>query len=608
MQGIDLLQNRGYDSVGIATIDDKRIFIDKQTSSYSTGSDCIVNIKQVAEERHSNRRIGIAHTRWATCGDINNLNAHPHSDLDQRIAVVHNGTIYNHTALRTELAEMGVKPVSQTDTELIALLIGYYLDQANSLLESVKLTLEKLDGTWGLVIMSKDHPNTLVAARKGSPVVVGLGDNSIYVSSELIGFQRYTHKYFNLDDREIIELSLDNGVEVRVKERIRHADKVQVKNEPTPPFATFFEEEVFEQPEAVKRALNYFHRLIPELGTTKLGGLEQNKAKAMAIENMVLIGCGSSFNACLYAAHLFKLFEIFNTVTCIEASSFDRYDIPKTSPGVICLTQSGETADCLRSLQIAKDAGVTCIGITNVVGSSMTQLCDFGVFTNSGREISVGASKSFTTQITVLHLIVLWYSYHKQPEIHKTKRSLTVKLFPELPAVIAQTLTGNKEPAKEIAKVLKNVAQLYVLGKEGAYPFAREIALKMKELSYIHAEALPAGELKHGPLALIASDFEERGVQPSVVIVIALDSKWLKSIEVTISELKTRQAIVIVITDCKQKLDLSKIDYILEVPLRKPFSPLLSLLPMQLVVKELAELKGISIDKPRNLAKCVSVI
>lgn len=608
VQGIDLLQNRGYDSVGLATADNNHIFIDKQTNNYAQGSDCIAKIKKIAFEKHAKRNIGIAHTRWATCGDINDTNAHPHTDASNRIALVHNGTIYNHTALREELIQKGIKPASQTDTEVIALLIGCYLDEGQNLLASVESTLERLDGTWGLIIMSKDHPNTLIAARKGSPVVVGFGNNGIYISSEIIGFQKYTHKYFALEDREIIELSLDNGIEARVKERIRHADKVHVKMNPTPPFTTFFEEEIFEQPEAIKRALNFFHRLIPEIGATKLGGLEQNKAKALAIENMVLIGCGSSMNACIYAQQLFKHFGIFNTVTCVEASSFDTYDIPKNNPGIICLTQSGETADCLRSLQVAREAGVTCIGVTNVVGSSMTSLCDFGVFTNSGREIAVGASKSFTTQIVVLYLIVLWYSYYKNPESHKTERAVIIKLFTELPSVVEQTLLNNVEPAKKVAVALKDVDHMYVLGKGNGYPFAREIALKMKELNYIHAEALPAGELKHGPLALVVSDYKERGLQQSVVIVIALDDKLLKSMDVTISELKTRHAVVIVITDCKSKLDGSKIDYVLEIPKIRPFGPMLSLLPMQLVVKEVAALKGINIDKPRNLAKCVSVI
>lgn len=607
-QGIELLQNRGYDSVGLATLgSDNQLFIDKQTSNSFAGEDCIANIKKIAMEKHTYRKIGIAHTRWATCGDINDTNAHPHCDAKNRIALVHNGTIFNHMALRAELIQKGITPISQTDTEVIALLIGLHLDEGHTYIQSIEMTLEKLEGTWGLVIMSKDEPNTLTVACNGSPVNVGICEHSIYVSSEVIGFQKYTNKYFKLEDREIIELSLDKHMNVKIIERIHHADKVDVKQDPTPPFKSFYEEEVFEQPAAIIRAIN--NRLLKENSTAILGGFDSHKEEASKIDNLVLIGCGSSLNACMYAAHLLKRFGVFNTVMCVEASSFNEYDIPKNNPGIISLTQSGETADVLRCLKLARSNGVVVINITNVVGSTAAHLSDFGVFTNSGREISVGATKSFTCQLVVLTLIALWFDSHKNGiELNREKRKPIVDTFHDLPQLINQTLEDNRESAKAVAKVLKSVSSLYILGKGDAYPIAREISLKLKELTYIHAEALPAGELKHGPLALIVSDYEERNMPQSVVVVIALDNELLKGMDVTISELKTRQAIVIVITDCKQKLNCDKIDFVLEIPHNKPFAALLSLLPMHLVVKEIADLKGILIDKPRNLAKCVSVI
>lgn len=272
----------------------------------------------------------------------------------------------------------------------------------------------------------------------GSPLLIGFGEEGIFVASEPIAFHKYTNQFVRLKDREIVQLSLEKNIKESFKERIVSVDKVDIKDKPQPPFRSFFEEEIWEQPEAIKRSLSYFHRLIPDLGTVKLGGFDQNKEKALNIKNLVITACGSSFNAGLYGQYLFRTFGIFDSVFCVESSDFNEQDLPKKDAGVLCITQSGESADLLITGRVVKENDITLIGITNVVGSMITTLCDWGVFQHSGREISVGATKSFTTQIVILILIVLWFSYNKNiglKDEFRFERNLMIHLFPNLPSL-----------------------------------------------------------------------------------------------------------------------------------------------------------------------------
>ena len=607
-EGIIVLQNRGYDSSGITTIKDSNLNTTKMTSDFENEKDCIEEIVEEIKKKHTFTNIGIAHTRWATCGEINNENAHPHTDSKKRIALVHNGTILNHLKIKKDLESKGYIFIGDTDTEVIPMLIGFFLDQGEKLLNAVKLTVEKLDGTWGLVILHKDFPENLICARKGSPLLIGFSEKGVFVSSEAIAFQNYTNKFIRMKDREIILLSLDESIKESVKERIVHLDNAEVKIKPSEGFDSFFEEEIYEQPEAIKRSLSNYHRLIINLGVPKLGGFDSNRDRALEVRNMVLVGCGSSFNACLYGGHLFKVFEIFDTVTFVEASDFDIFDLPKYNAGVIAVSQSGESADVLQTLNKIKKLDIPIIGITNVVGSLMTTLCDWGVFQNSGREIAVGATKSFTTQVVVLYLIALWYSYHRNPNKFKFERNMAIQIFPALPSLIETTLKTVALKVKDLAKILHNQEHLFILARGNAYPFARETTLKIKEICYIHAEAIPAGELKHGPLAMIESNFDKQNKNQSHVIVLVLDNYLLQHNRVTLLEIKARKGFLIVVTDCKEKLKGIKIDFIIEIPHCKPFAPLLTIFPMQLLTLEMSRLKKLNPDKPRNLAKCVTVI
>ncbi len=607
-EGIVILQNRGYDSAGIASIVDGNMKVSKLASHIQLGVDCIAEIEKQALTDHRNSSVAIGHTRWATCGPKTDTNAHPHWDNKRRIALVHNGTIYNHVEVKKKLISLGYTFYSETDTEVIAVLIGYHMDQGSEWMEAVKNSLEELDGTWGLVILNASEPNSLICCRKGSPLLVGFSEAGAFISSEAVAFQKYTQQFIRLKDCEILKLNLNEDLRETCQERIVHHDQLEIKTKPSEGFDCFFIEEIMEQPEAVRRSLNYFNRLIQTLGTSKLGGFDSNKEKALSFDVMLVLGCGSSYNAGLYGAHLMQVFEIFDAVLTIEASNFFEYDFPKGRVGAVCLTQSGESADVLRAMSLTKRKGAVNIGMTNVVGSLITTLCDFGVYLNSGREISVAASKSFTCQVVVIYLITLWFAYHKNPTLHKTERNLAVHMMMELPSIIEGILHSTRARARLLAEKMYKIKTLFVLGKGNTYPFAREVALKLKEVTYIHAEAMPLSELKHGPLALIESNFESDHSEQSHVIILAINNFLIDEVKVSISELKSRHAFVIVVTDCLELLDATKIDFAIEIPLCKPFAPLLTLFPMQLLAYEIARLKKLNPDKPRNLAKTVTVI
>lgn len=607
-EGIVILQNRGYDSAGVASVHEGKLKVSKMATDYANGIDCIERISQVAKKEHKESSVAIGHTRWATCGEKTDNNAHPHWDNKRKIALVHNGTIYNYLELKNELKEAGCHFYSETDSEVIAVLIGHLMDKGMSWMEAVQEALKKLDGSWGLVIMNIDEPNSLICCRKGSPLLIGFRGSDYFVSSEAVAFQSHTDEFIRLKDFEIIKLTRGDTLGGNFSERIVVHNKTEVRTMPKPGFDCFFIEDIMDQPETIRRALNFFHRLVPEMGTPKLGGFEANKELALSFDKVLFLGCGSSYNAALAGAHYMQIFETFDVISTIEASNFYKWDMPKGKVGVICLTQSGESADIIRSMKLTKELGAVNIGITNVVGSLVTTMCEFGVYLNCGREVAVPATKSFTAQIVVTYLISLWYSYYKNPNHLKIERNLAVKAFKDLPDLVAKNLAANRDRAREVAHRLVPLNSVFVLGKGNTYPIAREASLKLKECCYIHAEAMPLGELKHGPLALIDPNFEANKTHQTHIIILAIDNHLLDEVKVAISELKSRRAFVIVVTDCLELLDKAKVDVALEIPMCKPFASMLTLFPLQLISYELARLKGINPDKPRNLAKTVTVL
>lgn len=607
-EAIVILQNRGYDSAGICSLHDNQLKISKMATHYEEGIDCIERISELALIEHKNSSVAIGHTRWATCGEKTDQNAHPHWDNKKRLALVHNGTIFNYLEIKIDLQSKGYTFSSETDSEVIAVLMGYYLDQGKNWMDSVTEALKSLDGSWGLVIMFVDEPHSLICCRRGSPLLVGFNKTEFFVSSEAVAFQNYTQEFIRLKDFEIIKLSQGEDFSTSISERIVVHKQFEVRMNPKPGFDCFFIEEIMDQPETIRRALSFFHRLIPEIGSTKLGGFDEHREKALSIDKVMFLGCGSSYNASLAGAHYLQVFETFDVVTSIEASNFYKWDLPKGKVGVICLTQSGESADIIRAMKLTKDAGALNIGLTNVVGSLVTTLCEFGVYLHCGRETAVAATKSFTSQVIVTYLIALWYSYNKNPNYLKVERNLAVQAFKDLPELVARVLQSSRLKAKEVAAKFLPLSSLFVLGKGNTYPIAREIALKLKECTYIHTEAMPLGELKHGPLALIDEHWDGVKVLQSHIIILAIDNYLIEEVKVAIGELKSRKAHLTVVTDCVHLLDLAKIDIVMEIPVCKPFASLLTLFPLQLVSYELARLKGINPDKPRNLAKTVTVI
>lgn len=607
-EGIIILQNRGYDSAGISSIFDKKIKSSKYATNFAEGIDCIEKVSNMARIDHKNSSVAIGHTRWATCGEKTDNNAHPHWDNKKRIALVHNGTIYNYLELKSDLSNEGYTFESETDSEVIAVLIGKFLDQGSNWMDAVKECLKRLDGSWGLVIMNADEPNSLICCRRGSPLLVGFKGSEFFVSSEAVAFQNYTNEFIRLQDFEIIKLTKGDDISGNYNERIVVHKQTEVRTTPKPGFDCFFIEEIMDQPETIRRTLNFFHRLMPEIGTTKLGGFDANKDIALSFDKVLFIGCGSSYNAALAGAHYLQVFESFDVITTIEASNFYKWDLPKGRVGVICLTQSGESADIIRAMKLTKENGAVNIGLTNVVGSLITTLCEFGVYLNCGRETAVPATKSFTAQVIGTYLITLWYSYYKNPNHLKVERNLAVKALKDFPELVSRTLIMNQQKAKELALKLLPLSSIFILGKGNTYPISREIALKLKECCYIHAEAMPLGELKHGPLALIDPLFDGVKSLQSHVIILAIDNYLIEEVKVAIGELKSRKAYVIVVTDCLHLLDQAKIDFYMEIPVCKPLASLLTLYPMQLLCYELAKIRGINPDKPRNLAKTVTVL
>ncbi|KAL4468899.1 hypothetical protein ABPG72_009169 [Tetrahymena utriculariae] len=614
LEGIELLQNRGYDSAGIASIKagETEFTLTKLASDSIKKIDCIDVLKEVIPQKHKNSYIGIGHTRWATCGGKTDQNAHPHFDQDKRIMLCHNGTLDNFIQIRSELIQSGIKLSSETDSELIAQLIALELknDESLTTFKAVKRVIEnKLQGQWGLVIIDKCHPESLIVARNGSPILIGIATDAIYVASEKIAFEKYTSNYILLQDGELMEFNLKNMSEFykNNKDRIQ---VIQEKNEvqivPKPPYRHFFEQEIFEQPETLLKTFSNGARLLQE-NRPKLGGLEPYQKDIGNVKNMVIVACGSSYYSGVYANNFFKKLKCFNSCQVIEASEFTAHDLPDENGGMICISQSGETADVRHCLQLAQEKGLFTIGVVNTVGSQIATSVNCGVYVHCGREVAVAATKSFTSQCVSLIMIAAWISSVKEEQnkthLHDRIRPLLIQSLRSIPTTVGITLYQVKEQVKPIAQHLAKQHHIILLGKGTCSSIAKEGALKLKELTYIHAEAFSAGELKHGPLALI--NCEQPKSTP--VILIILDDDYFHDMSLALSEVHSRGAYTIVITNCLKKLASDKVDTSIQIEQKDMLSSLMCVLPLQLLTYELCIVLQRNPDKPRNLAKCVTV-
>ncbi|XP_026191154.1 uncharacterized protein LOC34622859 [Cyclospora cayetanensis] len=597
MEGIETLQNRGYDSCGMTTIDNEGQLITTKFASRGSTSDCIQLLKTEAPAVHGGHHIGIAHTRWATHGGKTDTNAHPHMDWKKRISLVHNGTIDNFAQLKKDLISKGCEFLTQTDTEVIANLIGHHLDEGLCFEDAVAESVSQLQGTWGLCVIHKDYPDRIVLARNGSPLLVGSSDGQVFIASEPAALARHTSQYLMLQDGEIAIVT-SRGIDQLLESRDVHRISTETVEISPDPFPHWTLKEIYEQPQSLARALNYGGRIMAHGNRVKLGGLDQN-TDLLAIKNLLLAGCGTSLYAGMYGEQLMQWLACFDQVRAVDATELEQHSLPKHDAGILLLSQSGETLDTIRACQVADEHGVRKFSIVNSVGSLLARMTSCGVYLNAGREVAVASTKAFTSQVTVLALVSSWFWQNLRSEEYPDRCNALLDALHRLPVYAGMTLNCHST-CKRIAEKLKDAQTLFVLGKGFGYPVALEGALKIKEISYIHAEGFAGGALKHGPFALI--DDQKR--TPVIMIVLA-DQHAALMINAA-QQVKARGAYLVCITDIPELVQDVADDYIV-VPSNGPLTALLSAIPLQLLAYELSVGKSINPDKPRGLAKTVTV-
>jgi glucosamine--fructose-6-phosphate aminotransferase (isomerizing) len=591
LSGLKLLQNRGYDSMGVSIIADKSLKTTKFASTNTYDSFQILS-DQIQEDAAADvSTIAIGHTRWATHGGKTDANAHPHHDCKNRISIVHNGIIENYMELKMELLNLGYIGKSQTDTEIISMMIGRYLDEGVTMTDALQKTVDRLRGTWALIVIHRDFPEKMWLTRNGSPLLLGMSDDMIIVTSEMIAFLNYVKTYIVLNNHDIVEVTKGNGgisYSPNVQ-RYQMKEKAEMSIELSPTnYPYWMLKEIFEQPDAVRRAINYGGRIQSE-SEVKLGGLDACKHRLLTVKHLILLGCGTSFHAGLWSMEIFKSLELFETVTIFDGAEFTTKDIPKSGQtACIMLSQSGETKDLHRCVHIAQERGLITIGVVNVHDSLIARESDCGVYLNAGREVGVASTKSFTNQCVVLALIAVWFS-----QVHGTfleKRRKIIRDLHSLPFHI-QLILDNSEKAHSITHHLLGANSAFLLGKGKEEAIAKEGALKIKEIAYIHAEGYSSSALKHGPFALITE------YMPIFILDIG-EEHHDKNMN-AYHETSARGANVILISD--------QIDCELKVENNGVFGGILANVYLQMISYYLAIDLAYNPDFPRNLAKVVTV-
>jgi glucosamine--fructose-6-phosphate aminotransferase (isomerizing) len=594
LNGLKRLEYRGYDSAGIAIINNDGFNVYKKTGK-------VACLEEHTADKDKSGHIAIGHTRWATHGAPSDANSHPHSSNDNRLHIIHNGIIENYLILKEELLARGHTFKSETDTEILIHLIEEIQNiEQTDLLEAVRLALNTVIGAYAIVILDRENPDQLIAARKGSPLVIGVGEGEYFIASDATPIIQYTKNVVYLKDNEIVLVKpagllikkLDNVVQTPLIQEL----ELKLESLEKGGFEHFMMKEIFEQPRSIRDCMR--GRIFPLEGKVELGGIKQYTDKLKNAERIIIIACGTSWHAGLTGEYLIE--EYGRIKVEVEYASEFRYRNPIITDKdiVMAVSQSGETADTLAAIEIAKERGATILGVCNVVGSSIPRVTDAGVYTHAGPEIGVASTKAFTAQVTVLTLIALYIAQHKGT---LTPAKLT-NLLTELDTIPdkIQTLLQDNDLIEDIASKIKNAPNCLFLGRGFGFPVALEGALKLKEISYIHAEGYPAAEMKHGPIALIDE-------QMPVIFIATKNSSYEKVIS-NIQEVKARKGIVIAIVtqgDVKVK---NMADYCIEIPdADEAFLPLLATIPLQLLAYHIAVKRGCNVDQPRNLAKSVTV-
>jgi len=595
LNGLQRLEYRGYDSAGIALIDSDNLRIYKKQGKVS-------KLKEYSEDKNRKGSIGIGHTRWATHGEPSDLNAHPHQSNDGRLALVHNGIIENYDSLKEALKKAGHRFYTETDTEVLVHLIAHYQNKYELILrEAVRKALQVVKGAYAIVVIDKDDPDTMVAARKASPLVLGIGDDEMVVASDATPLVGFTSQIVYLGENEICELKKDGSYQVFSLENITlnpkvHELELELEELEKGGYDHFMLKEIFQQTETVADAMR--GRLNAKEGWVRLGGLEERIERVAKAERIIILGCGTSWHAGLIGEYLIE--ELARIPTEVEYASEFRYRNPIINEGdvVIALSQSGETADTMAALEIAKQKGAITYGIVNVVGSSIARLTDSGSYIHVGPEIGVASTKAFTGQLTLLILLALHLGRKRAlvPDSFFQRLLLELEAIPKKIEVVLK----QKDHIRYIAENISESPNALYLGRGANFPMALEGALKLKEISYIHAEGYPAAEMKHGPIALIDENMP--------VIVIATNQSAYEKIASNVQEVKARKGKVIAIVKEGDKEISQMADYTIEVPHTEELvAPLMAAIPLQLLSYYIATIRGCDVDQPRNLAKSVTV-
>ena len=592
LEGLKKLEYRGYDSSGIAILSNGSIAVEKEPGK-------IQKLEQALEKNTLSGTVGIAHTRWATHGSPNRENAHPHTDYHQRLAMIHNGIIENYQAIKTRLEANGYKFHTETDTEALVNLISEFYQNGTSLEEAVRSALSQVEGTFGIIVISKDDPDTMVAARRGSPLVVGMGEGEFVVASDVAAIISHTKNVTYLDDNEVAVIHRDKVV-IKTNDNMEVDKKIEkisfeLGTIEKSGYDHFMLKEIMEQPQTIQDAMR--GRLLAEEGTAHLGGIQHEIDSLLYAPKILFTACGTSWHAALIGEYMIE--EMVRTPVEVEYASEFRYRDPVIERGSVSfvISQSGETADTLAALHEAKRKGSKVLAICNVVGSTIARESDAGVYLHAGPEVGVASTKAFTSQVTVISLISLLLA--RMRNIGASKGCEIVSEMQALPAKV-QKILDNHEVIKEIAKEYHECHNFLYLGRGYNFPVALEGALKLKEISYIHAEGYPAAEMKHGPIALIDANMP-------VVFIATKDSTYQK-ITSNIEEVKARHGRIIAIATEGDDKIAARADHVINVPATLEFlTPILTIIPLQLLAYYIAILRGCDVDQPRNLAKSVTV-
>ena len=596
LKGLKRLEYRGYDSAGIALINQDQLNVFKKAGKVS-------NLEEFMLHQDHSGNSGIGHTRWATHGAPNDTNAHPHVSMDGSIALIHNGIIENYNALKQELMRQGYLFKSETDTEVLVHLVDFISKKENVWFgEALRLALLNVVGAYAIVAISKNFPGQMVAARKSSPLVVGIGENGdFYLASDATPIVEYTKRVVYLEDEEIAVIKL--GEELKIynisdQEKTPYIQQLELELEALEKggYDHFMLKEIHEQPRSIHDCFR--GRLNSQEGWVSLGGLKEYEQKMIQAKRLVIVACGTSWHAGLVGEYLIE--ELARINVEVEYASEFRYRNPIISEEdvVIAISQSGETADTLAALELAKSKGATILGICNVVGSSISRITDAGSYTHAGPEIGVASTKAFTAQVTILSLLALSLA-HKKGTISESEFRILIAELEAIPEKVQRVLENNAHIEK-ISSEFKDVTNALYLGRGSLFPVALEGALKLKEISYIHAEGYPAAEMKHGPIALIDENMP--------IFVIATQGNSYEKVVSNIQEVKARKGkIIAIVTEGDEHLK-EIADYHIEIPKSHEFFvPILATIPFQLISYHIAVMRGCNVDQPRNLAKSVTV-